>query len=74
MSATEAERLAAVREHLDRMKDIELFLKHSFTRGNTDHTRLLMGKYYRLEAEQLLAEEEDRASQAPAVEHPLPGR
>jgi RNA polymerase sigma factor (sigma-70 family) len=73
LAATAAERLAAIREHRDRMTSLELSLKQSFPLGRAQFPDVLKGRYYRLEAEQLLAAEEDNVSKtAPAVERGLP--
>jgi RNA polymerase sigma factor (sigma-70 family) len=68
LAATATERLAAIREHLDRMTSVELLLKRAFQSGQTKFADVLKAKYYRLEAEQFLAEEEgDVRKPAPAA-------
>ena len=56
LASTPAERLAAIREHRNRMLICEYRLIRLFEAGQVKFTDTLMGKYYRLEADQLLIE------------------
>ncbi len=55
-SVTEAERLAAIREHRDRMKDLEGLVGAYARTGQGHVSDSLKATYYRLEADQLLVE------------------
>jgi hypothetical protein len=56
VSATSAERLAAIQEHRERMKDLERRAKVLFERGEAPRSQVVEVRYLRLEADQILAE------------------
>ena len=51
-----AERIAAIREHRSRMISSEQILARNFEEGRSPQADVLKGRYYRLEADELLAE------------------
>lgn len=57
LAGTQAERIAAIREHRSRMISSEQILARNFDEGRTPQADVLKSRYYRLEADELLAEE-----------------
>jgi RNA polymerase sigma factor (sigma-70 family) len=66
LATTRAERQAAIREHRNRMLILEQRLEQLVKTGQARITDHLMGKYYRLEADQLLVEQGVDLSKEPA--------
>ncbi len=56
IAVTEAERLAAMREHRDRMRDLEGLVGGYVRAGQGRFSDSLKATYYRLEADQILVE------------------
>ena len=56
IAATEADRLESMREHRDRMRDLEALMGGYAKTGQGRVSDSLKATYYRLEADQLLAE------------------
>jgi hypothetical protein len=69
LAATRGERLDAIREHRDQMAVLEVWVKAYNEANQTPLSETLKGKYYRLEADQFLAEEGvDPAKERPRVD------
>ncbi len=60
LSATKADRVAAVQEHLDEMKAVEQLLDRLQEAGQVDPLSRMDAEYRRLEAESLLEKEKPR--------------
>jgi RNA polymerase sigma factor (sigma-70 family) len=56
LATTSAEHLAAIQEHRERMKDIERRARVLFERGQVRQRDVVTVRYFRVEADQLLAE------------------
>jgi hypothetical protein len=56
LATTSAEHLAAIQEHRERMKEMERRARVLFERGQVPESEVLAVRYFRLEADQLLAE------------------
>ncbi len=72
LAATPAERLAALREYRERMLFLEHLLRRYAETGQGTIANALKGKYYRLEADQLLVEEGVDPSQEAVKPEPEP--
>jgi hypothetical protein len=72
LAATPAERMTAIREYLDRMKSWEAGVTKLVEQGRSTIVDGLEVKYFRLEAEQLLAKEEEVADQNSQPLQPRP--
>jgi hypothetical protein len=66
LSPTPAERLDAIREHRNRMIFMERFAMESARTGQARRSDGLRGRYYRLEADQILAEAGEDPEKEPA--------
>lgn len=65
LSTGEAERLAAIQAHVDRMKELEALLRAYAEQGRGRAMDANQGKYFRLEAEQMLAEAKAKLGRTP---------